>query len=118
MARGRLRKCKCCLKLFLPDPCNRRHQRYCSAPRCRRASKAASQARWLRKPENQDYFRDPWHAARVRTWRSLHLGAAGKVEHWRAIDLADLRRMGLLKPIVGGRIRAIRWKNADGGPTS
>ena len=67
MARGRRRKCKCCLRLFLPDPCNRRHQRYCSAPRCKRASKAASQARWLRKPENQGYFRDPWHAARVRT---------------------------------------------------
>src|SRR5262249_37945752 len=47
--------------------------------------------------------------------RSLHLGAAGKVEHWRAIDLADLRRMGLLTPIAGGRIRAIRWKNTDGG---
>jgi len=23
MPRGRRRKCKCCLKLFLPDPCNR-----------------------------------------------------------------------------------------------
>ena len=39
----------------------------------------------------------------IGSGRSLHLGAAGKVEHWRAIDLADLRRMGLLKP------------NADGG---
>ena len=57
MARGYRRKCKCCLKFFRPDPCNRRHQRYCAAPRCRRASKAASQARWLGKPENQDYFR-------------------------------------------------------------
>ena len=47
--------------------------------------------------------------------RSLHLGAAGKVEHWRAIDLADLRRMGLLKPIAGGRIRAITWKNDHAG---
>jgi hypothetical protein len=28
---------------------------------------------------------------------------------------ADLRRMGLLKPIVGGRIRAITWKNDQGG---
>jgi len=43
MARRGRRKCKCCLKLFRPGPCNRRHQRYCSAPRCRRASKAASQ---------------------------------------------------------------------------
>jgi len=50
----------------------------------------------------------------IGSGRSLHLGAAGKVEHWRAIDLANLRRMGLLKPIVGGRIRAIRWKNANG----
>jgi hypothetical protein len=41
------RKCKCCLKLFRPDPPNRRHQYYCSASGCRAASKAASQARWL-----------------------------------------------------------------------
>jgi hypothetical protein len=80
MARGRRRKCKSCLKLFLPDPCNHRHQRYCSAPRCKRASKAASQARWLRKPENQGYFRDPWHAARVRTWRSRNPG------YWRSVQ--------------------------------
>jgi len=59
MARGDRRKCKCCLKLFRPGSCNRRHQRYCSAPRCRRP-KAASQTRWLGKPANQGYFRDPW----------------------------------------------------------
>jgi hypothetical protein len=29
--------------------------------------------------------------------------------------LADLKRMGLLKPIVGGRIRAITWKNDHDG---
>jgi len=56
MACGERRKCKCCLKLFRPDPRNRRHQRYCSALACRAASKAASQARWLAAPENQDYF--------------------------------------------------------------
>jgi hypothetical protein len=61
MARGHRRKCKCCLKLFRPDPRNRRHQRYCSAPRRRAASKAASQAR---------DFRGPVHVARVRRWRS------------------------------------------------
>jgi hypothetical protein len=77
MARGYRRKCKCCLKLFRPDPCNRRHQRYCAAPPCRRASKAASQARWLGKPANQGYFRDPWHVARVRAWRSRNPG------YWR-----------------------------------
>jgi len=73
MARGRCRKCKCCRRLFRPDPANRRHQRYCSAPRCKRASKAASQARWLARPENHDYFRGPvgrpcgWNAAVVNS---------------------------------------------------
>ena len=40
MARGRRRKCKCCRRLFLPDPRNLRHQRYCSQPLFRAASKA------------------------------------------------------------------------------
>ena len=69
MARGERRKCKSCLKLFRPDPRSRDSQQYCSAPLCKRASKIASQARWLGKPENQGYFRDPWHVARVREWR-------------------------------------------------
>ena len=51
----------------------------------------------------------------IGSGRSHHLGAASKCEHWRAIDLADLKRMGLLKPIVDSRIRAITWKNDDGG---
>ena len=77
MARGRRRKCKYCLKLFCPDPGNRRHQRYCSALRCRRASKAESQARWLARPENHDYFRGPVHLARCQAWRARHPG------YWR-----------------------------------
>ncbi len=85
MARGERRKCKCCLKLFRPDARNRRHQRYCSAPACKAASKAASQARWLAAPENQTYFRGPIHVARVRGWRSRHPG------YWRrAHALQDL----------------------------
>jgi hypothetical protein len=74
MARGDRRKCKFCLKLFRPDPRNRRHQRYCSEPRCRAASKAASQARWFAKSENHNYYRDPVHVARVRRWRSGNPG--------------------------------------------
>ena len=77
MGLGDRRKCKCCLKLFRPDPRNRRHQYYCSAPDCRAASKAASQARWLAKPENQPYFHGPVNVARVRAWRSRHPG------YWR-----------------------------------
>ena len=38
--------------------------------------------------------------AGIGSGRSHHVGAAGKVEDWRAIDLADLKRMGLLKPRV------------------
>jgi hypothetical protein len=74
MGRGDRRKCICCRKLFRPDPRNRHHQRYCSTPVCRAASKAASQARWLAKPENQDYFRGPVNVARVQLWRSRHPG--------------------------------------------
>ena len=74
MGRGDRRKCRGCRKLFRPDPRNRHHQRYCSEPVCRAASKAASQARWLAKPENQDYFRGPVNVARVQAWRSRHPG--------------------------------------------
>jgi hypothetical protein len=31
MGRAEGRKCKCCRKLFRPDPRNRYHQYYCSA---------------------------------------------------------------------------------------
>lgn len=44
MANGTRRKCPHCGCLFKPDPRNHRHQRYCSAPLSRTASKAASQA--------------------------------------------------------------------------
>jgi hypothetical protein len=63
--------------LFRPDPRNVRHQRYCSRPACRQASKAASQHRWLSQPENQDYFRGAEQVARVQRWRVEHPG------YWR-----------------------------------
>ena len=72
------RKCRHCGQFFRPDPRNIRHQRYCSAPACRRASKAASQRRWLAKEANRDYFRGPEHVARVRAWRAAHPGHARK----------------------------------------
>ena len=77
MARGHRRKCKCCRRLFRPDPRNLRHQRYCSQPSCRAARKAASQARWLARPENQDYFRGPVQLSRCKDWRARHPG------YWR-----------------------------------
>ena len=76
MTKRRRRKCLNCRRLFRPDPRNVRHQRYCSAPACRKVSKAASQARWLSKPQNRNYFQGPEHVERVRAWRSANPGYA------------------------------------------
>ena len=66
MTKRRRRKCLNCGSFFRPNPRNVRHQRYCSARPCRKASKAASKARWLSKPQNRNYFRGPEHVAPVR----------------------------------------------------
>jgi hypothetical protein len=70
----RKRKCPCCGNFFTPDYRNRRRQKYCSKPECRKASKATSQKRWLKNPENQDYFRGPVNVGRVQEWRKAHPG--------------------------------------------
>lgn len=87
MQRGR-RKCLCCEEFFQPDARNRRHQRYCSKPACRRASHCASQHRWLSKPENRDYFRGPIHVARVQAWREAHpgYGKHGRLQRGSALQ--------------------------------
>jgi len=73
------RKCLCCNDFFDPDRRSANRQRYCAKTDCRIASKAASQAAWLAKPQNIDYFRDPAHVARVQAWRANHLGySSGK----------------------------------------
>jgi hypothetical protein len=54
-----------------------RHQRYCSKAACRKASKAASQRRWLAKAQNRDYYRGTANVERVRAWRAAHPG------YWR-----------------------------------
>jgi hypothetical protein len=79
MKRQRSRKCLCCGEMFRADPRNLRHQKYCSKAACRKASKAASQRRWLAKPDNEDYFRGPENVARVQEWRQAHPG------YWRGL---------------------------------
>lgn len=74
MIRTRRRRCRHCSELFFPDPRNRTRQRYCARPECRKASKTASQRKWVKK--NPDYFRDPVHVERVRQWRANHPGYA------------------------------------------
>lgn len=81
------RKCPCCKELFRADPRNRRHQQYCSKPDCRKASKAASQGRWLAKPANQDYFPGPVNVKRVRAWRETHPAySRGRVKNTVALQ--------------------------------
>ena len=77
------RKCKHCQTVFAPDPRSARRQRYCSKPACRRASKTASQHRWLQPPHNRAYFRGPPHVERVRQWRKDNpaTGDAGALGH-------------------------------------
>ena len=88
-AKGR---CKClhCGTFFIPDPRNRHHQQYCGEPECRRASKAASQRRWQRRPENADYFRGADNVARVQAWRKAHPGYWKRSKQKRSVALQDL----------------------------
>jgi hypothetical protein len=64
-------------EFFIPCPNSRHTQRYCAKAECRKASKAAAQAKWLNKPENRSYFRGPENTERVRRWRERHPG------YWR-----------------------------------
>jgi hypothetical protein len=72
VTKNKRRRCLHCRHLFHRHPRTRTQQRFCSAPECRAASKKASQQRWLRKPENQDYFCGVQHVSRVRAWRERH----------------------------------------------
>lgn len=83
------RKCLNCGTWFRPDPRNVRHQRYCSEAACRHASKAASQRRWLAKPENRDYFRGAEQVARVQRWRAGHPGYGRRAGTATAAALQD-----------------------------
>lgn len=72
--RKRKRKCLFCRDIFLPKPNNAWHQEYCKKIKCRKASKAASQRRWLNKEENKSYFRNEDNVKRVQQWRKSHPG--------------------------------------------
>jgi hypothetical protein len=60
--------------LFVPDRRNWWHQKFCSKPDCRKASKAESQRRWLSKPGNWDVVRGSANVERVRQWRAKNPG--------------------------------------------
>ena len=70
-------KCLNCKEKQRSDVRNQGRQRYCAKADCRRASKAASQARWNARLENKDYFRGSANVERVRAWRVANPG------YWR-----------------------------------
>jgi hypothetical protein len=72
--RRRKRKCLNCNEDYYADYRNLRHQRYCSKPDCRKASKRASQQRYLASEKGRDYFTGPENVTRVRQWREVHPG--------------------------------------------
>ena len=94
MAKTGQRKCLCCKDLFDPDPRNINRQRYCSNADCRLVSKVASQAAWLAKPQNSDYFRDPVHVERVQAWRVAHPGYS------RAKPTRSAKSVALQDPLI------------------
>jgi hypothetical protein len=87
MAKAGQRKCMSCGEFFIPNHRSGDRQRYCCAAHCRRASKATSQAAWLARPPNNDYFSGAVHVARVQAWRAAHPGySLGRVRPSRALQ--------------------------------
>src|SRR6202023_3376920 len=84
--------CKClhCRGFFIPCPNSRHTQRYCAKSECRKASKAAAQAKWLNKTQNRSYFRGPENVERVQRWRERHPGYWRKKRSSRPDALQDL----------------------------
>jgi hypothetical protein len=72
MTRIKDQKCRCCTELFSPDYRNARHQEYCAKPECRKASKVASQQKWL--ANNPDFFKGYTHVFRMQEWRRANPG--------------------------------------------
>lgn len=90
MSPSTARKCLRCNEKFHPDARNRRHQQYCAKDACRKASKAARQARWLARPENRDYFRGSANCERVRQWRLANPGYSRRKTTSRPVALQDV----------------------------
>jgi len=83
------RRCLCCKEPFKADTRNIRHQKYCSAPTCRKVSKVASQRLWLAKPGNKNYHRGPIATVRVSDWQKAHPEYRERQKIKRAAALQD-----------------------------
>ncbi len=99
-------KCLHCRRLFVPDWRHRKDPRYCLRAACKRASRAASQARWLGKPAQQDWWHGEWNVDRVRQWRTKHPGYWRRWKRKRAVALQDTMKVAQ----VAGTEQAARDK--------
>lgn len=92
MGRTKKKRCRNCRKLFIPDHRNRDRQKYCERTDCCKVSKAASQSKWLNKPENKDYFRGKLNVQRVQRWRKQN------PEYWK--KKSSKRVIALQEPLT------------------
>lgn len=90
MAISRQRRCKHCNELFEVDKRNVWHQKYCGKEECRKVSKRNSQLKWLKKPENKDYFRGAINVKRVQDWRERNPGYSKRVPAKQCQPLQDV----------------------------
>ena len=72
MKRIKDQKCRCCTDLFSPDYRNAQRQEYCAKAECRKASKVASQQKWL--ANNPGFFKGSTHVFRMQEWRRANPG--------------------------------------------
>jgi hypothetical protein len=94
-------KCRHCKRFFKPDHRNGNRQKYCKAPECRKASKVASQQKWLQKPENENYFTGHINTKRVQDWRKQN------PDYWKRSCLSDHALQDRLKPNLLKYIRVM-----------
>lgn len=98
-------KCKHCRKFFTPDPRNAHKQKYCGEPGCRKASKAAAQAKWRASEKGRDYFRGPDNVNRVQEWRKVNPGYWRRPPESRQDALQDhLKSKSAESQVVAGRL--------------
>jgi len=87
MPRQGTRKCLHCQTFFKPNPRSKGRQKFCSHPDCQKASKAASQKKWLQKSQNKNYFSGSENVQRVQQWRAKNPGYWKKVQQSSGDDL-------------------------------
>ncbi len=77
--------------MYVTHPSHLRDQKYCGKEACRKASKAASQRRWLSSEKGSGYFGGPENVKRVQEWRKAHPGYWKRGKRKDSNALQDMR---------------------------